>query len=56
VVNSIIPEGKLFQPRWTAYDVVRYKTEIRDDIKIIPQERAYTSPIWYTPEEMKNDK
>ncbi len=36
-------------PRWSAYDAVRYKTEMRDDVKMITQERAYTSPIWYTP-------
>jgi hypothetical protein len=36
-------------PRWTAYDAVRYSTEMGDDVKMITQERAYTSPIWYTP-------
>jgi hypothetical protein len=36
-------------PRWSAYDAVRYQTELRDDVKVITQERAYTSPIWYTP-------
>ena len=36
-------------PRWSAYDAVRYSTEMRDDVQMITQERAYTSPIWYTP-------
>jgi hypothetical protein len=37
-------------PRWSAYDAVRYSTEMGDDVKMITQERAYTSPIWYTPQ------
>jgi hypothetical protein len=36
-------------PRWSAYDAVRYKTEMRDDVVMTTTERAYTSPIWYTP-------
>jgi len=36
-------------PRWSAYDALRFKTEMRGDVKMITQERAYTSPIWYTP-------
>ena len=36
-------------PRWSAYDAVRYKTEMSDDVLMITTERAYTSPIWYTP-------
>jgi len=37
-------------PRWTAYDVVRYKiTNLPKNVKLKTQERAYTSPIWYTP-------
>ncbi|MBL4880627.1 MAG: DUF3604 domain-containing protein, partial [Oleispira sp.] len=35
-------------PRWTAYDVVRYKViKLPKGIKLKTQERAYTSPIWY---------
>jgi hypothetical protein len=37
-------------PRWTAYDAVRFGIEMDDDVQMITQERAYTSPIWYTPD------
>ena len=36
-------------PRWTAYDAKRFGLELPEHIPTITQERAYTSPIWFTP-------
>jgi len=36
-------------PRWTDYDAVRLGAEILPGTKMEVQDRAYTSPIWYTP-------
>jgi len=36
-------------PRWVVYDAFRYGIEIPEGAETILQERAYTSPIWYTP-------
>jgi hypothetical protein len=36
-------------PRWTAYDAKRFGTKMGPEVPMVTQERAYTSPIWYTP-------
>lgn len=37
-------------PRWTAYKSVRDSLEITGEIPMTLQERAFTSPIWYSPD------
>jgi len=36
-------------PRWTAYDAKRFNVKMPKEVTMTTQERAYTSPIWYTP-------
>ncbi len=36
-------------PRWPAYDAVRFGLTLPPEVVMKGQERAYTSPIWYTP-------
>ena len=37
------------KPRWTAYDAKFFGIDLPDEIPMTVQDRAYTSPIWYTP-------
>ncbi|MHC4180206.1 MAG: DUF3604 domain-containing protein, partial [Planctomycetota bacterium] len=37
------------KPRWTAYDTKFFGIEMPDEVAMTVQDRAYTSPIWYTP-------
>ena len=36
-------------PRWTAYDAKFFKIQMPKEAPMVQQDRAYTSPIWYTP-------
>jgi hypothetical protein len=37
-------------PRWTAFDAKFYRVEMSPEVPMSVQERAYTSPVWYTPQ------
>ncbi len=37
-------------PRWTTYDAARYGEDLPDNVPAEIRERAYTSPIWYSPQ------
>lgn len=36
-------------PRWTTYDSAFFKVPLPDRVPPIVQDRAYSSPVWYTP-------
>ena len=36
-------------PRWTAYEAARFNVVMDAEVPMITTERAYTSPIWFTP-------
>ena len=42
---------EIVTPRWNAIDAARYGTPLAGQ-RVLIQERAYTSPIWYTPERL----
>ena len=36
-------------PPWYLYDVLKFGVPIPEDAPLTQQDRAYTTPIWYTP-------
>jgi hypothetical protein len=40
---------QISSPRWTCYDCKRYGIKMPDYVPMTVTDRAYTSPVWYTP-------
>ena len=36
-------------PRWTAHDAAYFQVKMAPEVPMVTQERAFTSPVWYTP-------
>lgn len=36
-------------PRWTLFDQLRFNDPMPEKVALVHQERAFSSPIWYTP-------
>lgn len=38
-------------PRWTTYDAKYFHVQMPAEVPMVAQQRAYTSPIWYSPKQ-----
>ena len=50
LTKQVFEQNEIPTPRWTAYDAARLGTELLPEAATVVQDRAYTSPIWYTPQ------